>query len=630
VRPHRADFKGKLGEAVDALRLEARLSKDEILEEWLNGIPFGGNIEGLPAMARARFGRSVSELDDAEAALLAVVPRRPSAYDPARNPEAAVAAALDLARRAGLGLDEAALVREAAGAAEPAGFDSPRAPFRAPHFTDRVVDQLAPGRRGEVRTTLDAELQAYAEGRLRAELETLAANRLTNGAILAIDNASGAVRVYVGSADWFDTPHAGQIDGVQVRNQPGSCLKPFLYALALDRGFLPNHILPDLPRVFGSDQAYTPANFNRRFNGPVRLRLALASSLNVPAVYLLERLGVGAFEEYLAALGFDSVAQKAGTHGTGLALGNAEVRLEELVRAFAAFPRGGTLPAWRLLEEEAPAPPQATARLMSPYAAWMIADILSDSASRFVGFGPAATMRTPFPAMFKTGTANQFQHIWALGASRDFTVGVWMGNFSGETVVGKTGSSVPARIVADLLGLLEAERSPDGPSGQAVGGPVPLGTVEVELCALSGLAATAHCTGTIRERLPADRLPPACTWHRPASGGTTLVYPAEYRAWLSERQRFGGTEQRDADSAAYIRRPASGSVFYLDPSLPPEAQAVRLDTVGFDPEALVTVNGVPVGTLDLAGGRGLPLQRGRQRVVVADQEGRAETVFEVR
>ncbi len=635
VRPRAPGWRGKLAEALDALRLEARLSKDDILELWLNGIPFGGNIEGLPAMARARFGRSVAELDDAEAALLAVVPRRPAAYDPARHAVAAVAAALDLARRGRLNLDREDLVRAAAAAAEPDGRDGDRAPFRAPHFVDRVALELPPGRRAPVRTTLDGELQAYAEALLRSELETLAANRLTNGAVLAIDNASGAVRVYVGSADWFDSEHAGQIDGVRVTNQPGSCLKPFLYALALDRGFLPNDILPDLPSVFGGAQAYIPANFNRRFNGPVRLRLALASSLNVPAVYLLERLGVGAFEDYLISLGFDSVAQKAGTHGTGLALGNAEVGLEELVRAFAAFPRGGSLPERRFLEEEAPAPEPPAALApgpgMSPYAAWTIADILSDSASRFVGFGPAAALRTPFPAMFKTGTANQFQHIWALGATRRFTVGVWMGNFSGETVVGKTGSSVPARITAELLDRLEAADDPrEQTAGGAVGGPVPPGTVEVELCPLSGQAAGAYCTGTIRERLPADRIPPTCTWHRPGDSSAALVYPPEYRAWLAERRRFGATETAPSDPESYIRRPVDGAVFYLDPSLPPSAQSLRLDTVGFGPEALVFMNGEPVGVLDAAGGRGLPLLRGQHRLLVSEGGRTAETRYEVR
>ncbi|MDR3162170.1 MAG: hypothetical protein LBU28_11245 [Spirochaetaceae bacterium] len=459
---------------------------------------------------------------------------------------------------------------------------------------------------------------------------------MTNGAILAIENDTGAVRLYAGSASWFDDAVSGKIDGVRIRNQSGSCLKPFLYALALDSGFTPAEILPDLPTVFGGPEAYIPSNFNRRFNGPVRLRVALASSLNIPAVYTLERLGVEAFEDYLVSLGFDSIADTRFSHGTGLALGNGEVSLEELVRAFSAFPRGGLLPSlrwWEAGDDEGEA-----RRVMSPYAAWVIADILSDRASRFTGFGPAPALATDFPAMFKTGTANQFQHIWALGASRRFTLGVWMGNFSGETVIGRTGSSIPARIAAELLRVLEGPEDPalpdrrgngaGGPSGP-LGGPPPETAEGVLICALSGMAAGPDCGGVLREWLPRNRRSGPCTWHHP--GG--LAYPPEYQAWLEERFRWGrgAAGPSFADAAGSIRLPVSGSVYYLDPALPPEAQALRLETAGFAPEAAVSLDGILQGVLNSAGVYALPLFRGRHRVTVEDETGAAAwTDFEVR
>lgn len=634
---------GKAAEAWDALRLEARLSKAEILELWLNGIPFGSNIEGLPAMARARFGMSVQELDDAAAALLAVVPRRPSLYDPGRNPQAAVAAARALVFRAGLPVDAAALRAAAAvasgeagaaGEAPLSGASSDRAPFEAPHYVDRVMERLRQGPQTAaafparaVRGTVDLELQRYAEGLLASELEGLRDRRVTTGAVLALDNADGAVRIYVGSKSWFDEESGGRIDGVRVENQSGSCLKPFLYALAMERGWSPNDILPDLPTVFGAREAYIPGNFNRRFNGPVRARVALASSLNIPAVYLVERLGVSAFEDFLVSLGFESIRRTKGGHGTGLALGNAEVSLEELTRAFSVFPRGGSVPVLRFLEDEAPASGPA---LLSPYAAWITADMLSDRPSRFVGFGPAPAMATPFGSMFKTGTANQFQHIWALGATRRYTVGVWMGNFSGETVVGKTGSSIPAKIAAELLAALEASagdgdaalRGDDSPGGRA-----PAETVELEICSLSGMEATARCAGTVKERVRSDRVPEPCSWH--AAGGTT-VYPAEYRIWLAERRR-SGTAAAASSGGAVIRRPPPGTLFLRDPSLPEEAQALRLETVGFGADALVSVDGIPMGALDGTGRALLPLVPGRHILRVEDGEGSAaETWYEVR
>ena len=628
VHPHSGGMRGKIVEAWDAIRLEANLSKKEILELYLNSIPFGSNIEGLAAITRARFGSSVRELDDNRAALLASVPRRPLLYDPALNPETAVSAAMALSARCSLDLREEELWQAAKEAAIPtSNQDDPRAPFFAPHFTERLKTVT------DTRSTLDLAFQLFAEEELALEISLLSNKRISSGAILAIENETGAVRVYVGSGSWFNEEASGKIDGVRFRAQPGSCLKPFLYALALDTGFSPNEIMPDLPTVFGSREAYVPSNFNNRFNGPVRLRIALASSLNIPAVYVLERLGVRTFEDYLVSLGFDSIRETMGTHGTGLALGNAEVSLEEMVRAFSVFPRMGSPVELRWTEDGKPVQAtkgQATPSVMSPYAAWMIADILSDRSSRFVGFGPAPSLATPFESMFKTGTANQFQHIWALGATKRFTVGVWMGNFSGETIIGSTGSSIPARIAAKLLGVLEESAGQEktqrttGRVTENLAGPMPQGTTEVQICALSGMTAGPYCTGLTREFIRNEKIPAVCNWHTQAG----LFYPSEYRSWLSERFRSGGVRQ---EGAGRIRTPVTGAVFYLDPSLPADAQAIRVETTGFSESALIFVDGELVGSLNHAGVYALPLSRGRHGVTVADAEGSAaEVEFEVR
>jgi penicillin-binding protein 1C len=684
LRPHMRGLSGKISEAWDALRLEARLSKREILELYLNGIPFGSNIEGLPAMTRARFGRGVSGLDDARSALLAVIPRRPQLYDPARNAEACVAAALMLSERCGLNLEEGAL-RQAAAEAETAiathdtaGGESfgdglareyqeqtpemEKTPFHAPHFTGRVYRTLnaAGSVPVSVRTSLDRRLQSYAEKQLQAELTALVNNRVSNGAIMAIENRTGEVLIYAGSVSWFNDDISGKIDGIRALNQPGSCLKPFLYAKALDSGFSPADILPDIATVFGSGEAYIPANFNRRFNGPVRFRVALASSLNIPAVYLLERLGVRSFEDYLIVLGFDSVRATRGNHGAGLALGNAEVSLEEMVRAFSVFPRGGSLPELKWILEapsNARNPARTGVQVMSAYAAWEIADILSDRSSRFVGFGPAPSLVTPFPAMFKTGTANQFQHIWALGASSRFTVGVWLGNFSGETVIGRTGSSIPARIASHLLQILEdhAGASPEQagetegkarsvrepassvskdagyvPDAEASRRYNPAGSLprdaarQIAICPVSGMAAGPFCTGSLHEWILPALVPRTCTWHRPDGG---IVYPPEYRAWLRERFRMGRSESGNAG----IRLPVPGSVFYQDPGLPAAAQALRLEAAGFPADALVYMDGILQGSLNHAGVFALSVFKGRHTVLVEDENNnRASVEFEVR
>ncbi|MDR2900888.1 MAG: penicillin-binding protein 1C [Treponema sp.] len=622
VKPHQEGLKGKMIEAWDALRLEAKLSKREILELWLNNIPFGSNIEGLGAMARNRFGLEVNQLDDAHAAVLAVIPRRPSLFDPLYNEDASLQASMELAQRCNLHIDEETLRSVIAGIKHVNEDD--RTPFRAPHFTDRISNLVQEENDSSTRvvtSTLDLRMQTFAEQQLENELVQLSGNRVGNGAILLIENETGNVLAYVGSKSWFDEDTQGKIDGIRVLNQPGSCLKPFLYAMALDAGLGPNEILPDLPSVFGGSEGYIPSNFDRRFNGPVRMRVSLASSLNIPAVYTLERLGVNRFEQFLKSLGFDSIAEKMGTHGTGLALGNAEVSLEEMVGAFAAFPRGGipaTLQFYEttgsLREPQGPTQAQGPSSVMSAETAWVICDILSDRASRFPGFGPAPVFQLPFPVMFKTGTSNQFQNIWALAATEKYTVGVWMGNFSGETVVGTTGSAIPARIAANILNQLESSGSSS--YSDHVGGAVPLGLAEADICPLSGMLASSLCTGSVREWFPDNEMPRLCSWH--TSSG--LVYPSEYQSWIVERFRIAETSHDQYQSVG-IRIPVSGSVFYIDPSYPASAQAVRIETYGFENDAQIFVNSTFAGTINQAGVFMLPLERGKHFVKVEDDSG---------
>jgi penicillin-binding protein 1C len=610
ISPHERTFSGKIGEAFNALRLETRLSKRGILELWFNNIPFGSNIQGIQSFTRERFGIDASALDSERAVILAVVPRRPSLFDPAVNKDANLSAALALAEKCKI-TDKTALAQYAAQAAVSSGN-----PFFAPHFSERVKTLLgAENRAKTIQTTLDMDAQNYAEQRLAIEIAKLTRNRVHNGAILVVENETGAARAYVGSNSWFADDVFGKIDGVTARNQLGSCLKPFLYAFAIENGFGPNTVLPDVPSSFGRYEAYAPANFNRRFNGPVRLRVALASSLNVPAVWTLERLGVSRFENFLETLGFN-FAGKAETYGLGIALGAGEASLEELTRAFSMFQTNGLLNDLKFIfspeDDDAPTP----SRKISPYAAFIIRDVLSDDESRWTGFGRNAAFQTRFSAMFKTGTANQYQNIWALGATKRWTVGVWMGNFSGETVVGKTGSSIPALIARDLLSLMESRNTPSATREE------PVFVEEKKICALSGLSATGFCPGVVGEYFRVGQEPRPCSWH---SGGS-VVYPPEYRAWLAERFRTGSA----GTGSAKIRLPRDGTVFYTFSTDPSEqTQGARVETIGFG-DAAVYLDGIFQGNLNSAGVFVLPLWPGTHTVKVDDGENSAEASFAVR
>ena len=599
-------WQGKAGEAWDALRLEARLPKKRILELYLNHVPFSFQAEGVASAARLFFGRSIHDLRPEEAVLLTVIPRRPALYNPIDHREESVHAAFALARSAGLGRRWGLPATEAEFSQRVRISSGWGDTSQAPHFI-RFLLESRPELRGraEVKTTIDLRLQKELLAEIRSQVWGYAQQRMTTGAGVIFDNHTGDVLAYVGSADWADESSGGQNDGVQATNQPGSCLKPFLYAMALDRGFTPNMVLPDIPQDFGGAEVYVPMNFNRRFSGPVRLRVALASSLNVPAVYTLQRLGVQAFADYLVNLGFSSLESQRERLGVGLALGNAEVSLFELARAFSVFSRGGIPMGVRMAQSD-PASP-GSARVMSPYTAAEICRILSDQPSRFLGFGSARAMNTPFAAMFKTGTANQFQHVWALGATPDYTMGVWMGNFAGETIIGRTGSGIPARVVADILADIAVP-------GSAF--PVPPDSKRVMVCSLSGGLSDGACPSVVEEFVPVGVTVPVCTYHHRTAAGIQTAYPPEYADWL-RASRKTGMVQVDPEEGLEITQPANGAVYFLDPSIPRSQQGIGLRTAGRPEESLsVWLNGSPLAPLPRDGTLVLPMARGNYTVEI--------------
>ncbi|GHV91257.1 penicillin-binding protein 1A [Spirochaetia bacterium] len=588
----------KIGEALNALRLEARLSKNEILELYLNSLPFGFQTEGAASAARTFFAADLSMLSPAQIFCLAVIPRRPGLYNPLDNPSACIAAAAELQirfrnnKKLAAAWPLLAAVTEADWQFASSSARRFNYPFELPHFVRYVgaKTMLVDAKKASgaiVQLSVDLTLQHYIEGLIAGNVERYYSSRLTNGAAIVINNATGEILAWVGSADYNNTEAAGQIDGVLALNQPGSSMKPFLYAMALENGFKPTDVLADIPMNFGETELYIPQNFNNRFNGPMLFRSALASSLNIPAVYLLYRLGVQNYTGRLFSLGFDSLEQSAETAGLGLALGNAPVSLAELARAFSVFPRDGVLiplswekkggygePKMGMEEEKSAREPGV--RIFQSDTARIICSFLSDQGARALAFGSARNFQAPFPAIFKTGTANQYQSIVALGATPLYTVVVWMGNFTGETVIGKTGSSIPAAIVRDTLIFLQG-RSGQGAGTQ--GGPGfsrPEAWALQRVCALSGMAPTAACFSVIGEYVPvagADGLEP-CTWHRaagasgeasPGNGPSAVVYPAEYQSWFAGSLRQGEVDY--SSRPLEIISPREGFVFLRSPGI---------------------------------------------------------------
>lgn len=557
LEPRPRSFAGKLKEMFSALRLEARHGKEEILEAYFNGVSYGPLITGAGAASLDYFGTPAAALSPAQAALLAGIPKSPVNYDPRRNPRAAEERRrLVLRRMLELGfLGEEAYrlaLAENTAAREKERF------FSAPHFADRALRQAGAGA-GTVATTLDSRVQEAAAAALRSHLAALSGrNHVKNGAVLVLDNATGGVLAWVGSNDFFDAANHGQVDGVTARRQPGSALKPFLYALALARGARASDLVDDSPLYAAAGHA--PENYDRSWHGPVRLREALACSYNVPAVRLAQRVGVPALLAALKDLGFDSLEKPAEFYGEGLALGNGEVTLLELTAAYAALARGGVwLPA-RLT----PGAPAEARRAMGRTEAYIVTSMLSDNAARAPAFGANSAFNLPFDLAAKTGTTKDYRDNWAVGYTPEWTVGVWVGNFSGapmRRVSGITGAAPVLKEVAlelkKLYGSTPFRRPP--------------GIKTARVCPVSGLPPSAFCPSSMEEVYAASRLPEGqCRSHGPAAAA-----PAPPRSAARPAVKF----------------PVDGDIFRIDPQTPRAAQALFFKAEGAEGEVVWLVDG---------------------------------------
>ena len=441
---------GKWREMSLALHIERRLSKDEILEEYLNRVHFGPNIIGARAAADHYFGKALPALDLSEVATLAGLVRGPSLYDPRRRPLLAQKRrdkVLARMREAGF-----ITIEEEKRAKSLTVEVHPRPPLPGANHWVRVVAQLAPGTR--IRSTLHGPLQhevqaLVAQHRRRLDADT---SRASAASVVVLDNNSGDILAYVGSPEFYDDKRAGQNDGAQAMRQPGSTLKPFIYAQAIDElNLSPASLLPDSPTQFHAGGShYAPRNFDRKFRGAVTLRRALANSLNVPAVFLLEKLGEQRVLRTLRTLGLTSLTRDASHYGPALALGDGEVSLVALTASYAALARGGRSLNTRFRRD---APASTSAQVFSPEASALITEVLSDDAARREAFGRENALDLPFPVAVKTGTSKGYRDTWTVGYTRSITIGVWVGNFDGSPTARLTGARGAAPLFHEVMNI---------------------------------------------------------------------------------------------------------------------------------------------------------------------------------
>lgn len=596
-------IKNKFLEMLYALRLEHRLTKKEILALYLNLAPYGNQYYGITSASRGYFASSTSSLSLAQCAFLAGLPKAPSGKDPYKNRGKAIARCKWVIKRMyALGLIDKDKYQNAL--KERLNIVHGDTSFIAPHFVQMATKELSPMHPVKIVTTIDRNLQKKINGIIQSGRNDLKEHGVNNVAVIVIDNNSGDILAWEGSGNYFDSENGGAIDGVTTARQPGSTLKPFTYALGFEKGLSPAAILPDIPSSFPTAEEgilYSPQNYDGHFRGPIRARLALGGSINVPAVWLLSRVGAGNLLGLLRKSGFTTLDKNADFYGFGLTLGDAEVRLKDIAEAYTIFPRGGLYkPAGYILYANLSGgktfhPPHMEAkRVLSPLSTFWITDILSDSSARSFIFGEGGALDFPFPAAVKTGTSQSYKDNWVIGYTKEVTVGVWAGNFDRTSLRKSSGITGAGPIFHSVM--LAAEEAVLGRFPTFMDDPLanPPGNLRrIEICSLSGMRAAKICPSTIDELLPEERIPPYCLWHIKTGNGMNIAvdFPVEYRVWAEKNgfiPEIGLTNNNPKNSNSLhskplmIISPQDGSKYLIDPTLRREFQSLPLRAVSPD------------------------------------------------
>ncbi len=606
LEPRERTYGSKLIELFRAVQLELFYSKDEILQLYVNLIPYGGNVEGIKSASLLFFGKPPQLLSLAEVTTLTIIPNRPSSLRLGSNNARIVQERNRWLKRFGqAGLFTASEVADAL--TEPLNAHRRAAPRLAPHLALRLKSQypdqpvihtaLRPGRQAQVE-----RLVANYVGRIRSL-------NIHNAAVLVVNNQTMQVEAYVGSADFNDAADGGQVDGVRAVRSPGSTLKPLLYALAFDKGLLtPKTVLNDVPTNFSG---YEPENYDRQFNGPVTVEAALANSLNVPAVKVLQQIGTPALVDLLKKAEFETVKKQSKVLGLSMILGGCGVTLEELTRLFAAFANEGRLqpllyhpPAPSLARRgsapplprtaEPPPPYQGGGRgVVSPEAAFLITNTLTQITRPDLPNNFDNSYHLPRIA-WKTGTSYGRRDAWSIGYNRHYTIGVWVGNFSGEGVPELSGANIATPLLFSIFNAVDYN-SPKGwfraPKGltmrQVCAG---TGDVPGDFCehtivdyAIGGISPYRRCSHRKAVWTDAAGAVSYCAHCLPDSGAVRRFYPnlaPELIAFYRSRRipyaeippHHPACTRVFARQGPQIVSPNDGSEYFINPHRPQQLQ----------------------------------------------------------
>lgn len=565
----------KLAQLRLAHALDAHWTKHEILEAYFNLLGFRGELQGIGATSQVLAGKAPSGLTLQESLVLAaLLPAPRASLERVVTRACSRAAARHLTTDCDSIRDTAVALLSQNALAASSTKDRSTAVHLSPHLARTLLKH--PGQR--LRTTLDASIQRLSVDTLRQHLTSIANRNVRDGAVLVVDNDSGDVLAYVGSAG--PQSRAREVDGVRARRQAGSTLKPFLYEMAVERRYLTAaSLLNDSPITLDTASGiYLPQNYDRDFKGLVSVRTALGSSLNVPAVRALMIVGVEPFRDRLHALGYVGITQPGEFYGYSLALGSAEVSLWEQVQAYRTLARGGR---WGEIQTQPRAGATADREVFARDAAFIVSDIISDRAARVVTFGLDSHLNTPFWSAVKTGTSKDMRDNWCIGFSRRFTVGVWVGNFEGDSMHDVSGVTGAAPVWQEIMVALHAG------SGMPTALPeLPAGVVR----------AVARFSPTVEMERHEFFLGAVDTAVSGAAPDATLARADERATSLATAAAESATRMfQVAGEIARIDSPANGMVIAIDPDIPARFQRVPLSARGADERMVLRLNGEVLG-----------------------------------
>jgi len=596
----------KLLEAFLAVNLEFKLNKEEILELYFNYAPYGNQTYGIEAASYLYFRKPARDLSLREATYLVSIPKAPSHFDPYRYPERILnecTKTLNMMYKSKI-IDSTICTNALQ---EPIHLTPKEQNFLAPHFCEYVLAltrHMDVKNISSVKTTLDLYMQQATEKIIKNNIKKLTDANVTNAAAIIFDNRTMEVLAYVGSVDFFDPLISGEVDGVRSLRQPGSALKPFTYAIALENGATAATLIPDLPiheTTFGGD--YTPRNYDEKYHGIVRLRTALACSYNIPAVRVCGEYGPEMLLDKLKKLGFQNLDKSPIYYGLGLTLGNGEVSLLELTRAFTVIGHYGLWHAEQPLmsiDGVKYFPRTKPRRIFSPEVSFIVMDILSDNNARSPAFGRYSPLNLPFFCAAKTGTSKNFRDNWCVGFTDKYLVGVWVGNFDGSSMHHVSGITGAGPVFRDIMLMLHREKASKKYAH-------PENIVYREICTLSGELANEHCRNTMYEIFCTGTEPrTVCSMH---TGREHMHDSPEYKEHVKKNV------MHKSDFA--ISYPDDGDIFKMDPILRMEYQQLKfqIESTKNIKEVTWFINDKIIGTTTFPFSIGWQLSPGEHRIV---------------